>query len=63
MSRFRGWFRTRNIKKVRFTDVDSNYIHVYLANQKGLSFGPYSNEKRLRRDYRDLQDAIHNITL
>jgi hypothetical protein len=38
-------------------DVASNYIHVYLAKDKGLSFGPYSNARRMYKDYRDLLNA------
>jgi len=60
MSRFRGWFRTKNIKKVRHVDEDANFIHVYLA-KKGISFGPYSNPRRRRQDYTDLCEAVYNL--
>jgi hypothetical protein len=61
MSRFRGWFRARNIKKVRHMDVFSNYIHVYLVKDKVLSFGPYSNERRMYKGYRELVKQLQPL--
>jgi len=42
-------------------DVVSNYIHVYLAKDKGLSFGPYSNARRMYKDYRELVKQLQPL--
>jgi len=42
-------------------DVFSNYIHVYLVKDKVLSFGPYSNERRMYKGYRELVKQLQPL--